>query len=67
MQLDPLVVLGAIGTIVSGVIATGLAGKWCWGYQLTDMTTDRNFWRDVALAGMKTAGKAIEVVEKQGG
>lgn len=66
-MIDAIAVIAAIGTILGTVAAAGLARKWVWGYQLADMTKDRDFWRDAALRAMGNADKAINVVEKVSG
>jgi hypothetical protein len=68
-QLTIIGLLFAIG-------AAGLAKKWVWGWvyealkqtdeeRLTDMTEDRDFWRDLALQLMNVNDKAIDVASKK--
>lgn len=64
MTLDPLVVFGAIGTLLGGIVTAGLTRKWAWGYQLSDMTTERDFWRDAFLASLSQTEDAITVAKK---
>lgn len=68
MMIDPLVLIGAIGTILSGVVGAGIKKVWVWGWvykdkddDLIEMTKDRNFWRDTALALVGINERAIEV------
>lgn len=63
-MIDSVAVIAAIGTLLGGITAAGLARKWTWGYQLADMTKDRDFWRDAALRSMTTTDKAIDTVRK---
>lgn len=63
-MLDPVAVLAAIGTILSGVIGAGIKRVWVWGYQLADMEEDRDFWRDTALRSMALGDKAIDKLPK---
>lgn len=60
-MIDAVAVIAAIGTLLGGITAAGLARKWTWGYQLADMTKDRDFWRDAALRAMGTTDKALDV------
>lgn len=63
-MIDAVAVIAAIGTLLGTITAAGLARKWVWGYQLADMTKDRDFWRDAALASMGITDKAIDTVQK---
>lgn len=42
-------VLGGIATVVTSVVAAGLAGKWVWGREFKAMEKDRNLYRDLFL------------------
>lgn len=71
MTLDPLVVFGAIGSILGTVLGAGIKGIWVFGRELTaanadtaEMTKDRDFWRGIALEGLKTADQAVSVAKK---
>lgn len=69
MNLDPQQV-----TIVALLFAIGGAGLrklWVFGWvyserdnDLVEMTKDRNFWRDTALASLGHVEQAIEVAKK---
>lgn len=55
-------------TIATLAIATALAlyqaGRkkvWVWGYQLADMTEDRDFWRGLYLRTFEAAAQVVEV------
>lgn len=50
----------SIVAILFAVLGTGFKRIWVWGYQLVEMTADRDFWRKTALSLMK-------VTEKQAG
>lgn len=54
-----------IAGILVAALAAGLAKKWVWGYQLVDMTKDRDFWRDAALAALRHTDRALDVAEKK--
>lgn len=58
-MIDAIAVIAAIGTILGGVVAAGLARKWVWGYQLREMQEDRDFWRDQALTLLRVNEKAL--------
>lgn len=64
MQLDPLMVFGMIGTLLGAIATAGLTRRWVWGWQLADMTTDRDFWRDAFLASLGQTEDAISVAKK---
>ncbi len=49
--LQPL----TLGTLLIVILITGYLQKWVWGWQLKDMTADRDFWRSHALASMRIA------------
>lgn len=51
--------------VLFGIGAAGLAKKWVWGYQLVDMTKDRDFWRDAALASLRHTDRVIDVAQEQ--
>lgn len=68
MTLDPLVVFGAIGSILTTVIGAGIKGVWVFGRELTaakaassEVAEDRDFWRDIALKSLTTADRAVSV------
>jgi hypothetical protein len=63
MTLDPLVAFGAIGTIVGGVAAAGVAGKWVFGWVFKAMEKDRDFWREAFLRSAGHTGKSLEINE----
>lgn len=48
-------------TFVLTVLVAGFRKMWVWGYQLVDMTKDRDFWRGIALAAMKVTEKQVGV------
>lgn len=64
MTIDPLVLLSAIGTLLTAVVTAGLRKLWVWGWVLTDMEEDRDFWRALALKSMGTTDVAIAKVPK---
>ena len=63
-MIDAVAVLAAIGTLLGGIITAGLARKWVWGYQLSEMTADRDFWRHAFLRSVGQTDQAIQVVNK---
>ena len=66
-MIDALAVIAAISTILGAVVAAGLARKWVWGYQLAEMTKDRDMWRDLALQSFRVNEKAVDVASKASG
>ncbi len=71
MTLDPLVVFGAIGSILGAVVTTGIRGTWVFGRELaaakatcSEVAEDRDFWRDFALKSLTTADRAVTVATK---
>lgn len=66
-MIDALAAIGVIGTILTAVIGAGLARKWVWGYQLAEMTKDRDMWRDLALQSFAVNAKAVEITAKASG
>ena len=63
-MIDALAVIGAIGSLLATIVAAGLARKWVWGWQLADMTKDRDFWRDAFLKSLGQTDQAITVAKK---
>lgn len=63
-MIDAVAVIAAIGTLLGGIITAGLARKWVWGYQLAEMTADRDFWRDAFLRSVGQTDQAITIAKK---
>lgn len=76
MTLDPVGIAdflqkaGIVGLLVF-ILVGGARRIWVFGYQLVDMTDDRNRWRDLALKQMGqvdrttgVAGRATEVADR---
>lgn len=55
----------SVVALVLAALGAGLAKKWVWGYQLVDMTKDRDFWRDAALSALRHTDRALDVGKEQ--
>ena len=60
--------------VAFALAGAGVAKVWVFGWtyiakvkDLEDMTTDRNFWRDIALKSMTHTDKALRVATKAEG
>lgn len=70
VTLDPIAIVdfigkaGVVGLLVF-ILVGGARQVWVWGYQLTEMRSDRDRWRDLALKLLgqvdRTAGVADRV------
>jgi len=54
----PLVVVGVL------ILYGGAKKVWVWGYQLRDMTQDRDEWRARALRGLGLVERTVTVLEQ---
>lgn len=54
----------SIVALVIAILGAGFKKLWVWGYQLSDMTADRDFWRDAALKTMRVAEKSVDFVPR---
>lgn len=66
-MIDAVAVIAAIGSLLAGITAAGLAKKWVWGWTYEEIRRERDFWRDTALKAMGHADKAIDTVRKVSG
>lgn len=66
-MIDAVAIIAAIGTLLSGITVAGLTKRWVWGYQLAEMTKDRDMWRDLALQSFAVNAKAVDVAQKAAG
>lgn len=69
MTLDPVAVAdwlqraGVVGLLVF-ILLGGARKLWVFGYQLDEMRTDRDLWREIALKGIAHAGRSVDVGTK---
>jgi hypothetical protein len=57
LTIDPAVLVGAIGTLVTAI--TGVAR-----FVYLDLRRDRDYWRGMALQLMAVNNKAVDVAQK---
>lgn len=69
--MDPIYVIGVMGSIITGVVTAGLKRAWVWGWtysdkvkDLADMTEDRDFWRNTALKLLQHNDAIVKKVVK---
>ena len=58
---------GGLILVMLVILVSGYKQKWVWGHQLSDMTADRNHWRDMyneLTRGLATEQRQIDAEQR---
>ena len=64
-MIDAVAVIAAIGTLLGGITAAGLAKKWVFGWVYAAKEKEADFWRDAFLNQIGTTEKALDVATRK--